>query len=111
MPATTQQTSKPARQNDATAARPAQREAAREHGDRTAAAGVAEPLRPTTTAAPDRERVRPTGQGTRAESWLSPPFVSPDGKDSLGRGLDNGSVAAAIAANGAVQRVVSPIVV
>ena len=53
-------------------------------------------------AAPDRgERVRPTGQGW-LESWLSPPFVSPDGKDSLGRGLDNGSVAAAIAANGAV---------
>ncbi len=30
--------------------------------------------------------------------------MSPDGKDSLGRSLDAGSVAAAVAANGLVQR-------
>ncbi len=39
-----------------------------------------------------------------AEGWLIPPRVSADGKDSLGRGLDAGSVAAAVAANGSVQR-------
>jgi hypothetical protein len=44
------------------------------------------------------------GQGTRTEVWLIPPRVSPDGRDSLGRGLDSGSVAAAVAADGAVQR-------
>jgi hypothetical protein len=41
-----------------------------------------------------------SGQG----GWLIPPRVAPDGKDSLGRGLDGGSIAAVIAANPAVQR-------
>ena len=97
------QASKPARGDEAPTARPSQRDPAREYWSRTAAAGVAEPLRPATTAAPDREKVG-AGQGIRAEAWLIAPFISPDGKDSLGRGLDKGSVAAAIAANGAVQR-------
>jgi hypothetical protein len=38
------------------------------------------------------------------EVWLIPPRVSPDGRDSLGRGLDPGSVAAAVAADRKVQR-------
>ena len=98
-----QQAPKPARQDEAPAARAGQRDPAREYWGRTAAAGVADPLPPATPAKPDREKAG-AGQGTRAETWLIPPFVSPDGKDSLGRGLDSGSVAAAIAANGAVQR-------
>lgn len=85
-------------------ARAGQRDPAQECWDRTAAAGVADPLRSATTEAPEREKAALAGQGTRAEAWLIPPCVSPDGKDSLGRGLDNGSVAATIAANGAVQR-------
>lgn len=36
--------------------------------------------------------------------WLIPPLVSPGGKDSLGRGLDAGSAAATVVANGSVQR-------
>ena len=39
-----------------------------------------------------------------AQGWLIPPYVSPDGKDSLGHGLDAGSVAAAVATSAAVQR-------
>ncbi len=39
-----------------------------------------------------------------ADDWLIPPRMSPDGKDSLGRGLDAGSVAAAVAGDPAVQR-------
>ena len=42
--------------------------------------------------------------GHAAEEWLTPPVVSPDGRDSLGRGLDSGNVAAAGAASGSVQR-------
>jgi hypothetical protein len=36
--------------------------------------------------------------------WLIPPLVAKDGKDSLGRGLDAGSIAAAVAADAAVRR-------
>jgi hypothetical protein len=37
------------------------------------------------------------------DEWLIPPRLSPDGKDSLGRGLDGGSIAAVVAADAAVQ--------
>jgi hypothetical protein len=87
------------------AARSGQREPAWEYWSRTAAAGAADPPRPAATAeSASRQKVGAAGQATQAEAWLIPPFGSLDGKDSLGRGLDNGSVAAAIAANGAVQR-------
>jgi Ti-type conjugative transfer relaxase TraA len=59
---------------------------------------VAKPARPVEVPAAR------AGQGTRADAWLIPPRVSPDGRDSLGRGLDSGSVAAAVAADGSVQR-------
>ncbi|WP_420608219.1 AAA family ATPase [Novosphingopyxis sp.] len=98
-----QQMPKPARADEASSIGVGQRDPAREHWDRTAAAGAAASLRPATTT-PDREKVRAAGQGTRAEAWLISPFVSPDGRDSFGRGLDKGSVFAAIVANGAVQR-------
>jgi hypothetical protein len=38
------------------------------------------------------------------EGWLIPPRVSPDGRDSLGRGTGAGEIAAVVAANKAVQR-------
>jgi hypothetical protein len=42
--------------------------------------------------------------GSDQSEWLIPPRVSGDGKDSLGRGLDRGSIAAVVAADPAVQR-------
>ncbi len=54
---------------------------------------------------PELDRVKAsTGQEASAEGWLIAPRLSPDDKDSLGRGLDAGSVAAAVAANGSLQR-------
>jgi len=47
-----------------------------------------------------------TGQGQPAGDWLIPPYVDPagQGRDSLGRGTSPGEVAAAVAADKAVQR-------
>ena len=42
--------------------------------------------------------------GSAQSEWLIPPRVTADGRDSLGRGLDRGSIAAAVAADPAVQR-------
>ena len=39
-----------------------------------------------------------------APEWLIPPHVSRDGRDSLGRGLDPASIAAAVAADAQVQQ-------
>jgi len=46
------------------------------------------------------------GQGQPAGGWLIPPYVDPSGqgRDSLGRGVSPGEVAAAVAADTAVQR-------
>jgi len=97
-----QQASKPARRDEPAAARAGKGDPARDYWGRTAAASAADPLRPAT---PEPNRVKAgAGQGNPAEGWLIPPRVSPDGKDSLGRGLDAGSVAATVAANGSVQR-------
>ncbi len=73
-----------------------------ERWDRVAAARAPdlqqpEPTEPATTKAIAR-------QDSPAAAWLIPPFVSPDGKDSLGRGTRPGEVAAAVAADKAVQR-------
>jgi hypothetical protein len=46
----------------------------------------------------------PLDQGAPAGGWLIPPQIRPDGSDSLGRGLDADSIAAAVAASAAVQR-------
>jgi len=97
-----QQAPKSARQDEPAAARAGERDPAREYWGWTAAAGVSDPLRPAT---PEPDRVKAgAGQANPAEGWLIPPRVSPDGKDSHGRGLDAGSVASAVAANGSVQR-------
>jgi len=97
-----QQAPKPARRDEQPAVRADERDPAREYWGRTASAGVANPLRPATPE-PDRDKAT-SGQSDPADVWLIPPLVSPNGKDSLGRGLDSGSVAAAVAANGSVQR-------
>ncbi len=97
-----QRSPKPVQQDEPLAARAGQREAARDYWGRTAASGAAAP-RQSATAESDHLKAK-AGQGTRAESWLIPPFVSPDGQDSLGRGLDVGSVTATVAADAAVQR-------
>ena len=60
--------------------------------ERTAA--DAEQQKPSSRPAPQHE----------AEEWLLAPFVRPDGRDSLGRGLDAASVAAAVAGDQAAQR-------
>src|SRR5271165_7129596 len=47
----------------------------------------------------------PGGAGERTETaWLIPPRVSPDGRDGFGRGLDAGSIQAAVLVDGSVQR-------
>jgi len=51
------------------------------------------------------EAVLPTrADDAEAVRWLVPPRVSPDGRDSLGRGLDPASIAAATAGDRAAQR-------
>jgi len=97
-----QQAPEPARQDEAPAARTRQRDSAREYWGRTAAAsmdGLANPA----LAEPTPAKVE-AGQCNQADVWLISPLVSPGGKDSLGRGLDAGSAAAAVAASGSVQR-------
>ncbi len=45
-----------------------------------------------------------TTQARPADAWLIPPNLRPDGRDSLGRGTGAGEIAAAAAADTAVQR-------
>ncbi len=73
----------------------------REQPSEPAGDGARDPLRPA--AGPARAEMATPG-GVVADVWLIPPLVSPDGKDSLGRGLDAGSVAAVVAGDSAVQR-------
>jgi len=56
-------------------------------------------------AQPDAAKVA-AGQGQPAGGWLIPPYVDPSGqgRDSLGQGTSPGEVAAAVAADKAVQR-------
>jgi Ti-type conjugative transfer relaxase TraA len=74
---------------------------AREQAGERVRDGEADPLR--STAGPVGVETA-TPSGVVADVWLIPPFVSPDGRDSLGRGLDAGSIAAAVAGDPAVQR-------
>ena len=57
---------------------------------------TADPILPPAPSAGEKERV-PT-------EILIPAYVDPGGRDNLGRGLDAGSVAAAVAADRSVQR-------
>jgi Ti-type conjugative transfer relaxase TraA len=53
---------------------------------------------PVTPGATQATQARP------ADAWLIPPSLRPDGRDSLGRGTGAGEIAAAVAADTAVQR-------
>ena len=64
-------------------------------------AGLATAVRqpPAAPVSGEVEASKPSQSG-----WLIAPLVAKDGKDSLGRGLDAGSIAATVAADAAVQR-------
>jgi len=67
-----------------------------------AASAAAEPV---ARRAQNPEAVLPTrADDAEAARWLVPPRVSPDGRDSLGRGLDPASIAAAALGDRAAQR-------
>ena len=59
-----------------------------------------DPLKAKVRAAQD---VRRQQSALPAREWLIPPYVSRDGCDSLGRGLDSASIAAAVAADAQVK--------
>jgi hypothetical protein len=91
-----------ARPEEAPGIRTTERDPGREDWSRTAAEAV-----PKTAQAPTvrPEPVRPGATQERpAEGWLIPPYAGPDGRESLGRGTGAGEVAAAVAADTAVQR-------
>ncbi len=88
--------------NERPAIRAGERDLGRAYWNRTATAGTRDAMQPA-AAEPARAKAG-TEQGASAAGWLIPPLISPDGKDSLGRGLDAGSVAAAVAAYVAVRR-------
>jgi len=67
----------------------------------SARAHAAQPFTPAADVAPS-SIAGTAGAGTT--EWLIPPRVSVDGRDALGRGLDGGSVASAVANDCAVQR-------
>ncbi|TLU70681.1 MobA/MobL protein [Lichenicoccus roseus] len=95
-----QKAAEPVRRDQAPNAPLSEREQVRAFWDRTAAAGVA-----ARTGTPARVQAQ-AGQDTpgAGEGWLIPPRVSPDGRDSLGRGTSAGEIAAVVAADKAVQR-------
>ncbi len=66
---------------------------------RTAQAHAAQSLTPAAETAPLR-----TDRAAGTAEWLIPPRVSVDGRDSFGRGLDDRSIASAVADDRAVQR-------
>jgi len=49
-------------------------------------------------------RQRAAAAAEPSEGWLIPPYFGPDGRDSLGRGLDPANVAAAVAKDRTVQQ-------
>ena len=88
------------RRDPAPAAPVSEREQVRDFWDRAPAAGVA-----ARTGRPARVQAQ-AGQDApvAGEGWLIPPRVSPDGRDSLGRGTSAGEIVAVIAVDKAVQR-------
>ena len=97
-----------AQQAKAAPARRGERDRARTYWDGVAAAATS----PVQAGVAQGETAQPaaarTGadQGAAAREWLIAPFVDPSGqgRDSLGRGTSPGEVAAAVAADKAVQR-------
>jgi len=71
-----------------------------------AAAAAAPGVAQGTAVEPSAAKLAERGRGQPAEGWLIPPYVDPSGqgRDSLGRGTSPGEVAAAVAADKAMQR-------
>ena len=95
-----QKAAEPVRRDQAPAAPLSEREQDRDFWDRTAAAGVAARTETPSSAKTQAGQDAPDA----GERWLIPPRVSPDGRDSLGRGTGAGEIAAVVAADKAVQR-------
>ena len=71
----------------------------------TDAADQREIVVPSPARDPSSPAARPTGEREQgAPEILIPAYVDPSGRDSLGRGLDEASIAVAVAADRAVQR-------
>ena len=88
------------RRDQAPALPVSEREQVHAFWDRTVAAGVAARTGTSASAKPQAEQDAPSA----GEGWLIAPRVSPDGKDSLGRGTGAGEIAAVAAGDKAVQR-------
>jgi hypothetical protein len=74
-------------------------------GEGQAASNIARPAPAAQVAVVQPDPVKPGANQERpAEAWLIPPSIRPDGRDSLGRGTGAGEIAAAVAADKAVQR-------
>jgi Ti-type conjugative transfer relaxase TraA len=77
---------------------------AKEYWDSVAAAGRSAAPDPLTAKVRAASEVRQQQAALPMPEWLIPPFVSRDGRDSLGRGLDPADIAAAVAADAGVQQ-------
>ena len=77
---------------------------AKEYWDSVAAAGRSAAPDPLTAKVRSASEVRQQQAALPMPEWLIPPFVSRDGHDSLGRGLDPAGIAAAVAAAAGVQQ-------
>ena len=77
---------------------------AKEYWDNVAAAGRFAAPDPLTAKVRAASEVRQQQAELPMPGWLIPPFVSRDGRDSLGRGLDPADIAAAVAADAGVQQ-------
>ncbi len=88
------------RRDQAPALPVSEREQVHAFWDRTVAAGVAARTGTSASAKPQAEQDAPSA----GEGWLIAPRVSPDGKNSLGRGTGAGEIAAVVAGDKAVQR-------
>ena len=78
--------------------------AAKEYWDNVAAAGRSAAPDPLTAKVRAASEARQQQTELPMPGWLIPPFVSRDGHDSLGRGLDPADIAAAVAADAGVQQ-------
>ena len=77
---------------------------AKEYWGNVAAAGRFAAPDPLTAKVRAASEVRQQQAELPMPGWLIPPYVSRDGRDSLGRGLDPADIAAAVAADARVQQ-------
>jgi hypothetical protein len=77
---------------------------AKEYWHNVSAAGRSAAPDPLTAKVRAASEVRQQQAALPMPEWLIPPFVSRDGRDSLGRGLDPADIAAAVAADTGVRQ-------